>query len=62
MINQVTKDKLWMWLVWKLPRRLIEWAVSRAFAHATSGKYSNTLGGSLTVVDMMQRWEKDNAG
>lgn len=28
------KDKLWMWLAWKLPRRLVYWAFLRATAEA----------------------------
>ena len=45
-----------VWIAWKLPRRLIEWATIRLVAHATSGQYSNQIVPNLTTVEALRRW------
>lgn len=45
-----------MAVVWALPRRIIYWAVVRALAHATTGKWGNEEPGRVTGFDMMERW------
>ena len=54
------KEKIIMFIVWRLPKDIVKWCVSRAFAHATTGKHSNQLGGELTVVTMLDRWRTSN--
>ena len=51
------KEKILMWLAWKLPRSLVYWAVIRVLAHATTGGYGNTVVPELTVADALRRWE-----
>jgi len=50
------KEKLQMWLVWRLPRWLIKWASVRLMANATQGQYSNTIVPELTAMDALKRW------
>jgi hypothetical protein len=51
-------EKIWIWIAWKLPKDLVKWVISRAFANATTGIYSNTECTSITAVEVMQRWMK----
>lgn len=51
------KDKLQMWIIWKLPKWLIKWASIRLIAHATTGKYSSTIVPELSAMDALKRWE-----
>jgi hypothetical protein len=50
-------SKIYQWLAWKLPRKLVMWAAIRLTAFATSGKYSNTVVPELTAMDAIARWE-----
>jgi len=52
----VLKEKIIMSIVWALPRRLIYWCAIRFGAHATTGKYSNTVVPELTFTDALNRW------
>lgn len=52
-------DKLWRWVASKLPRKLVYLAAIRMWAFATSGDYSDTDASTLTVVDALTRWTKD---
>lgn len=49
-------DRLWMWLAWRLPRRLVMWCAYRIGAHATQGQYSNTEVPGLNFMEAMKRW------
>ena len=50
-------ERFWIWLSWKSPRRFIYWATIRLAAHATTGKFSDTIVPELTVIDALTRWE-----
>ena len=50
-------DNIIMWIVWKLPKRLIMWCYIRVAAHATQGKYWDTIVPELTMMDALGRWE-----
>lgn len=50
-------EAFYMWLAWRLPRRLAMWAAIRVSAHATTGPYSNQIVPELTVSDALKRWE-----
>lgn len=52
------QHKAWMWLVWRLPRRLIYFAVIRVWAHGTMGQYGNTRPDDLGWNEALKRWEK----
>jgi hypothetical protein len=49
-------EKLIMWLVWKLPRKLVYWCAIRVGAHATTGKYGTTEPPKLLFMDAIKRW------
>lgn len=43
-----------------LPRWLVYAACIRLVAHATTGRYGNTLVPGLTAMDALKRWESSN--
>jgi hypothetical protein len=50
-------EKLWVWIAWRLPRKLVMWCAIRVGAHATQGKYSNQEVPALGFMDALKRWE-----
>jgi len=51
------KAEKWMlWIVWKLPKRLVMWCAIRVMANATTGQYSNQVVPELTAMDALDRW------
>lgn len=50
------KEKLWIWLAWRLPRPLVMWATIRLGAHATQGVYSSQVVPDLMFMDALKRW------
>lgn len=52
------KDKIAMWIAWRLPRRIASWAATRVIAHATTGKHSATVVPELTAMVALDRWNK----
>lgn len=57
-MSKKTKDNIWMWIAWHLPKRLVMWAAVRLIAHATTGEYSHTETPALLAVDALERWEE----
>ncbi len=53
-INQ----KILMFIVWRLPKRLVYWCGIRMCSAATTGKYSNTVVPKLGMMDMLKRCEE----
>lgn len=51
------KDKIYTWLAWRLPRRLVYWASIRLMVAATQGKYSSQIVPDLAAMDALKRWE-----
>ena len=51
------KEKVKMWLAWKLPKWLVMWASIRMIANATQGIYSSTIVPELGAMDALERWE-----
>lgn len=51
------KDKIAMWVAFRLPRRLAYWATIRVGANASGSKYPNQVVPELTLIDALQRWE-----
>jgi len=54
------KQDFWMWLAWHLPAKLVHWCHVRVVAHATTGKYSNTVVPELSAMDAGKRFYDDN--
>ncbi len=46
------------WIANHLPRRVIYFCVIRAWAYATTGKYSSTIAPDITVAEILKRWDK----
>jgi hypothetical protein len=53
------RDKIYMHLAWMLPRRLVYWCAMRVGAYATQGKYGNQEVPALTMMDAVERWDKN---
>lgn len=51
-----TREKVWMWIAWKLPKTLVMFASVRMIAHATQGKYGTTIVPELSAMDALKRW------
>lgn len=51
-------EKALRWFVWRLPRRLVYWSYIRVGAHATTGKYENTVVPDLGMMEALQRWDE----
>jgi hypothetical protein len=52
------REKLLLWFVWHLPRKVVYWCTIRLIANATTGPYSGQIVPALTAMDALQRWEK----
>jgi hypothetical protein len=51
-------DRLYQWLAYRLPKGLVYWAAIRMFAHATTGKYGDTIVTELDVMEALKRWDE----
>lgn len=49
-------EKFWLWLAYRLPRRLVYWAGIRLIANATNGEYKNQTVPDLAAMDALHRW------
>lgn len=47
-------------IAWALPRKIVMWAYIRVVAHATTGKYGNTIVPELSAMDALKRWDESN--
>lgn len=45
------------WIVWRLPRKIIMGSYIRVVAHATTGKYGNTVVPELGMMEALERWD-----
>ena len=54
------KEKILLFIVWHLPRRIVYWASIRLMAHATAvpcnGEYDVVP--KMTAMDALDRWDK----
>ena len=59
-------DNCLMWLVWKLPRRVVYWCGIRIWANASFGEGSEDVVGEILLITALRRWtetyEKKNEG
>jgi len=46
-----------MWLVWRLPRKIVMWSTVRVIANATTGEYRNQIVPDLTALEALKRWD-----
>lgn len=56
---RITKpsEKLLLWFVGKLPRKLVMRAYCRVGAYATTGQYSDTVTTEITMMEALRRWD-----
>lgn len=54
------KERMWIWLAWKLPSQLVYWCAMRVGARATTGEYSDQVVPDLRYTDALKRWEADH--
>jgi hypothetical protein len=52
------KEKILMFIVWRLPKSIVYWCAIRLGAYATQGQYSNQVVPDLKLMDALKRWEK----
>ena len=50
-------EKIWVWLAWKMPRKLTYWCAIRVAAHATQGQWSSQIVPDLTALEALKRWD-----
>lgn len=53
-------EKFWIWLAYRMPRRLAYWCTIRVGAHATTGRYGSQIVPDLHLTQALERWEKPN--
>lgn len=51
-------ERALMELVWRLPRKVIAWALIRAWAHASSGPWSDEAAPELSMELVVRRWDQ----
>ena len=54
------REKFYQWFAAMLPRDAVYFAIIRAWAHATTGRFGATHAPDLLVEDMINRWTKTN--
>lgn len=52
------KERVAIFIAWRLPRSVVMWCAFRVGAHATQGPYAAQEVPSLTFMDAMARWER----
>jgi len=50
------KEKIYIFIAWRLPRSLVYWCAMRVGAHATQGKYDTQIVPELKFMDALKRW------
>ncbi|HRF50824.1 MAG TPA: hypothetical protein PLC98_24560 [Anaerolineales bacterium] len=50
-------ERFWRWLAWLLPRDLVMWCGLRMMTHATQGPWGNEHPGTISMMDMLGRWQ-----
>lgn len=54
---QRIKEKVYMWLAWRIPKTLAYWVFVRVFSNATTGAWSNEEVPGVTCEQAMRRWK-----
>jgi hypothetical protein len=48
-------EKFWMFVAWRLPRKLMYWTTVRASVEASTGEWSTQVVPDLLVMDVLKR-------
>lgn len=51
------REKVLMWIVWRLPHAVVYWCAIRVGCNATQGKWSNKSPTGLLFMDALKRWK-----
>jgi hypothetical protein len=51
-----TMERFWIWLAWKLPRRLALWAAIRVNSEATVLDFPDRTPEQVSVLDAIGKW------
>ena len=52
---------MWQWIAYRLPQRVLYWAVVRATAAtSTSVQFARTEAGQITAFDVLKYYEQPN--
>lgn len=54
------KERMAIAVAWSLPRKVVLWAVVRAFAHATTGKWGHCHPAEVSYKEVHDRWLQPN--
>jgi len=49
-------ERIYIWLAWHMPRRLVYWCAIRLAARATQPPYEKQEVPELKVMDALNRW------
>lgn len=60
MLRRRASERMWMWLAWRMPRKLAYWCTIRLGAHATQGLWGHQVVPELTFHQALERWGYDN--
>lgn len=56
-VNKI-KEKLMMWIAYKMPKWLVYYCAIRLGSHATTGKYGHTIVPDMPFMVALKRWEE----
>jgi hypothetical protein len=59
MTKEDVKNKVCMWLAFRMPKRLVYWCSIRLEAYATTGKYRKTVVTNLKCIEAGNRFYND---
>jgi hypothetical protein len=51
------RERMLMAVAWRLPRSLVSWCAIRVAAHATTGRYGDTVVPELGAMEALRRWD-----
>lgn len=53
---EAMKERIYIWLAWHMPRRLVYWCAIRLASRATMPPYEKQVVPELKVMDALNRW------
>ena len=56
------KERLTIWIAWRLPARLVYWAAVRVGSHATGPDYPTQIVPHLLFMEGLARWDETFLG
>jgi hypothetical protein len=50
------KERMYIWIAYRLPRDLVKWCAIRVMAYACDGEWRDQIVPELTAMDALGRW------